>query len=243
MFQAVEASLRRLATDYIDLFWVHAWDQITPVDEVMRGLDDLVRQGKVLHVGISDAPAWWTAQADVLADLRGWTRFVGLQVEYSLIERTVERELVPMANALGLGVLAWSPLKNGVLTGKYHGHSANASGRMGSDLFKEFVPEQARTERIVSAVKSIADRIGRSLAQVALAWLRYRSAPVIPILGARKLSQLEDNLRSLTLEVTPDDVKLLDETSQIDLGFPYELYAKESLRSLIGGGMQDHLIV
>ncbi len=122
MMQAVEASLKRLKTDYIDLYWVHIWDQITPVEEVMRGLDDLVRAGKVLYTGISDAPAWWIAQANTLAHLRGWSPFVGLQIEYSLIERTVERELIPMAKALNIGVTAWSPLAGGVLTGKYHGH-------------------------------------------------------------------------------------------------------------------------
>ena len=115
MVQAVEASLKRLQTDYIDLYWVHIWDQITPVEEVMRGLDDLVRQGKVLYVGISDAPAWWIAQANTLAHLRGWSPFIGLQIEYSLIERTVERELIPMAKALNLGLTAWSPLANGCL--------------------------------------------------------------------------------------------------------------------------------
>jgi aryl-alcohol dehydrogenase-like predicted oxidoreductase len=122
MMQAVDASLSRLQTDYIDLYWVHIWDQMTPVEEVMRGLDDLVRQGKILYAGISDAPAWWIAQANTLAELRGWSRFAGLQIEYSLIQRTVERELVPMAKALDLGLTAWSPLANGVLTGKYHGN-------------------------------------------------------------------------------------------------------------------------
>jgi aryl-alcohol dehydrogenase-like predicted oxidoreductase len=117
MMQAVEASLKRLKTDYIDLYWVHIWDQITPVEEVMRGLDDLVR-GQVLYVGISDAPAWWIAQANTLALLRGWSPFIGLQIEYSLIERTVERELIPMAKALNIGVTAWSPLASGVLTGR-----------------------------------------------------------------------------------------------------------------------------
>src|SRR6266516_2366664 len=144
MVQAVEASLKRLQTDYIDLYWVHIWDQITPVEEVMRGLDDLVRQGKVLYVGISDAPAWWIAQANTLAHLRGWSPFVGLQIEYSLIERTVERELIPMAEALSLGVTAWSHLSSGVLTGKYHGHGSAESGRMSSDMMKEFMPEEQR---------------------------------------------------------------------------------------------------
>src|SRR3979411_361195 len=154
MMQAVEASLKRLRTDYIDLYWVHIWDAITPVEEVMRGLDDLVRQGKVLYVGISDAPHWWVAQANTLAHLRGWSPFVGLQIEYSLIERTVERELIPMAKALNVGVTAWSPLANGVLTGKYHGHGSSEQGRMSGDMMKGFMPERQRTERIGSAVKT-----------------------------------------------------------------------------------------
>src|SRR3981189_355792 len=142
MMHAVEVSLKRLQTDYIDLYWVHIWDEITPVEEVMRGLDDLVRQGKVLYVGISDAPAWWIAQANTLAHLRGWSPFAGLQIEYSLIERTVERELIPMAKALNVGVTAWSPLANGVLTGKYHGHGSSEPGRMSNDMFKDFMPER-----------------------------------------------------------------------------------------------------
>src|ERR1700730_11938491 len=199
MMQAVEASLRRLQTEYIDLFWVHIWDQITPVEEVMRGLDDLVRRGKVLYVGISDAPAWWIAQANTLAQLRGWSPFTGLQVEYSLIERTVERELVPMAKALNLGFTAWSPLAGGMLTGKYHGHGSNEQGRMNSEMMKDFMPEQQRTDRIVAAVKAVSEQTGHGMAQVALAWLRYRPVPVIPIIGARKLAQLQDNLASFNL--------------------------------------------
>src|SRR4029077_5697949 len=132
MMQAVEASLKRLKTDYIDLYWLHIWDGITPVDEVMRGFDDLVRQGKILYAGVSDAPAWWIAQANTLAELRGWARFAGLQVEYSLIERTVERELIPMAKALSLGVTAWSPLASGWLSGKYA-----AGGKAGRRLDEE----------------------------------------------------------------------------------------------------------
>ena len=185
MMQAVEASLKRLRTDYIDLYWVHIWDQITPVEEVMRGLDDLVRAGKVLYVGISDAPAWWIAQANTLGHLRGWSPFIGLQIEYNLIERTVERELIPMAKALNIGVTAWSPLSRGVLTGKYHGQGSSEPGRMSSDMMKEYMPEQQRSDRVVAAVKTVSDEIGRSMAQVALAWLRYRPVPVIPIIGAR----------------------------------------------------------
>jgi len=240
MMQAVEASLKRLGTDYIDLYWVHVWDQITPVEEVMRGLDDLVRQGKVLYVGISDAPAWWIAQANTLAHLRGWSPFIGLQIEYSLIERTVERELIPMAKALNLGLTAWAPLSNGVLTGKYHGHGSSEPGRMSSDMLKGFMPEQQRTDRIVAAVKTVSDEIGRSMAQVALAWLRYRAVPVIPIIGARKLSQLQDNLASFDLTLSADQLRTLDEASRIELGFPHELYPKS--RTFTYGGLRDQIL-
>src|SRR6202166_1041444 len=162
MMQALEASLKRLQTDYIDLYWVHIWDGITPVEEVMRGLDDLVRQGKVLYVGISDAPAWWVAQANTLAELRGWTQFIGLQIEYSLIERTVERELIPMAKTLNVGVVAWSPLAGGFLTGKYHGEGKPDGGRMSNrEEMKDFLPEEKRAARIVSAVKSVSEQTGR----------------------------------------------------------------------------------
>jgi aryl-alcohol dehydrogenase-like predicted oxidoreductase len=242
MVQAVEASLKRLQTDYIDLYWVHMWDQITPVEEVMRGLDDLVRQGKVLYVGISDAPAWWIAQANTLAHLRGWSPFVGLQVEYSLIERSVERELVPMAKALKLGLTAWSPLSSGVLTGKYHGRGSSEPGRMSHDMMKGFMPEQQRTDRVVAAVKTVSDQIGRSLAQVALAWLRYRPVPVIPIIGARKLSQLKDNLASFDLTLSAEQLMTLDEASRIELGFPYDLYAKEFVRTIAYGGLRDQIL-
>ncbi len=242
MMQAVEASLRRLQTGYIDLYWVHVWDQMTPVEEVMRGLDDLVRQGKILYAGISDAPAWWIAQANTLAELRGWSRFVGLQIEYSLIERTVERELIPMAKALNLGVTAWSPLANGILTGKYHGEGKAEAGRMSRPEMQEFLPEQQRTERIVAAVKAVAEQASRSMAQVALAWLRHRSVPVIPIIGARKVSQLQDNLSSFDLELSAEQLTALDEASRIELGFPYDLYNSAMLRSLAYGGMRDRIV-
>jgi aryl-alcohol dehydrogenase-like predicted oxidoreductase len=241
MMQSLEASLKRLQTHYVDLYWVHVWDRITPFEEVMRGLDDLVRQGKVLYIGISDAPAWWVAQANTLASLRGWSPFVGLQIEYSLVERTVERELIPMAKALNLGVTAWSPLSNGVLTGKYHGHASAEPGRMSSDMMKQFLPDEQRTARIVAAVKGVADQADRSMAQVALAWLRTRPVPVIPIIGARKLSQLQDNLASLDLSLSAEQVKVLDDASQIELGFPHDFYAKEMVRTLIYGGMRDQI--
>ena len=252
MVQAVEASLKRLRTDYIDLYWVHIWDQLTPVEEVMRGLDDLVRAGKVLYVGISDAPAWWIAQANTLASLRGWSPFIAMQIEYSLVERTVERELIPVAKALNVGVTAWSPLAGGVLTGKYHGSSdqrgeqkgeqKGEQGRMNSEMMKGFLPEKQRAERVVAAVKTVADQVDRSLAQVALAWLRTRPVPVIPIIGARKLSQLQDNLASFDLMLSSDQVKRLDEASSIELGFPYEMYKKELPRTFMYGGMGDQIL-
>ena len=243
MMQAVEASLKRLRTDYIDLYWVHIWDAITPVEEVMRGLDDLVRQGKVLYVGISDVPAWWIAQANTLADLRGWSRFIGLQIPYNLIERTVERELIPMAKALDIGVTAWSPLSNGVLTGKYHGHGGSELGRMNSETMKTFMPEQQRATRIVAAVKIVSEQTGCSMAQVALAWLRYGPVPVIPIIGARKLTQLQDNLASFDLELSAEHLKSLEEASRVELGFPQDLYAIKAVGAIRYGGMRDRILV
>ena len=243
MMQALEASLKRLQTDYIDLYWVHIWDGITPVEEVMRGLDDVVRQGKVLYVGISDAPGWWVAQANTLAELRGWTEFIGLQIEYSLMERTVERELVPMARALNLGVLAWSPLARGVLTGKYHGEGKAEGGRMTNEGMKEFLLKEQRAAPIISAVKSVSDQTGRSMAQVALAWLRHRTVPVIPIIGARKVSQLQDNLASLDLELSAEQLKSLDGASQIELGFPQSIYEREMVRGVRYGGVRDRLVL
>jgi aryl-alcohol dehydrogenase-like predicted oxidoreductase len=242
MMQAVEASLKRLQTDYIDLYWVHLWDGITPVEEVMRGLDDLVRQGKILYVGISDAPAWWVAQANTLAELRCWTQFIGLQIEYSLIERTVERELIPMAKALNVGVLAWSPLARGVLTGKYAEGKADG-GRMTNEGMKDFLPEEQRAAPIISAVKSVSKQTGRSMAQVALAWLRHQTVPAIPIIGARKASQLQDNLASLDLELSAEQLKSLDRASRIELGFPQSIYDREMVRAIRYGGMWDRLLL
>jgi aryl-alcohol dehydrogenase-like predicted oxidoreductase len=243
MMQAIEASLRRLQTDYVDIYWVHIWDRISPVEEILRGLDDLVRQGKVLHVGISDAPAWWIARAITIAQLRGWSPFIGVQLEYNLIERTVERELVPMAKALELGLLAWSPLANGLLTGKYHGDQKGQGGRFSAPGMGEFLPEEPRATEVVTASRAVAEEVGCSMAQVALAWLRHRSHPVIPILGARKVSQLRDNLGSLDLVLSAEQIRALDEASRVRMGFPHELLESEMLRSSAYGGMRDRLLV
>ena len=241
MFRAVEASLKRLQTDYIDLYWLHIWDQLTPVYEVMRSFDDLVRQGKVLYVGVSDAPAWWIAEANTLACLRGWSPFVALQIEYSLLERTVERELIPAAKAFDLGVTAWSPLGSGFLTGKYHGGGAT-EGRMKSRDLQELLPNPERTDRVVAAVRSVAQQTGRSMAQVALAWLRHRPTPVIPILGARTRKQLDDNMASLDVRLSPDQLKTLDDASRIELGFPHDFYKRQLVRSLVYGGMREKIV-
>jgi aryl-alcohol dehydrogenase-like predicted oxidoreductase len=241
MVQALEASLRRLKTDYVDLYWLHIWDQLTPVEEVMRAFDDLVRQGKILYVGVSDAPAWWIAQANTLADLRGWTSFVGLQIEYSLIERSVERELIPMAKAFKLGLVAWSPLAGGLLSGKYHSGGA-ADGRYSTDMAKAFMHTGERPDRIVAALKKVSAEVGRSPAQVALAWLRYRDIPVIPIVGARRVPQLEDNLASLELELTREQISTLDQASAIEMGFPYDFYENEMVKTVRYGGLRDKIL-
>jgi aryl-alcohol dehydrogenase-like predicted oxidoreductase len=238
MMQAVEASLKRLRTDYIDLYWLHIWDQITPIDEVMRGFDDLVRQGKVLHCGVSDAPAWVVARANTLAELRGWSPFVGLQVEYSLVERTPERELLPMARALGLGVTAWSPLAGGLLTGKYTGGKAE-QGRYADRDMAQFAGLDARKQAIAQEVQRVAGELGRSPAQVALAWVRRQGT--IPILGARKLEQFRDNLASLEVTLGEEQLRRLDEASKIELGFPHDFFNKDLVRGFVYGGLRDRI--
>jgi len=247
MVQAVEASLKRLGNDYIDLYWLHIWDQITPAEEVMRAFDDLVRAGKVLYIGISDAPAWVVAKSNTLADLRGWTRYVGLQIEYSLLERTVERELIPMARDQQMTVLAWSPLRNGLLTGKYLPENVKQSeadgARMHSPMMKGFGSVEESTHATVREVVAVAGELGVSAAQVALAWLRYRPVPVIPIIGARKLSQIEDNIRSLEVTLSPAQLERLETATAISMGFPHDFMALEPVRAIVFGGMRDRIRV
>jgi aryl-alcohol dehydrogenase-like predicted oxidoreductase len=239
MMLAVEASLKRLKTEYIDLYWLHIWDQITPIEEVMRAFDDLVRQGKVLYAGVSDMPAWLVSKANTLAELRGWSPFVGLQIEYSLIERTPERDLLPMAAALGIGVTAWSPLAGGVLTGKQFEPGGAKDSRQTNQSMQQFLKSDARKEAIAREVVAVARESGHSPAQAALAWLRQRSQPVIPIIGARKLAQVKDNLASIDVKLTSEQVGRLDAVSKIELGFPLDMFSKEMVRSLTSGGMRD----
>ena len=241
MVRALEASLKRLNTDYIDLYWLHIWDQFTPVEEVMRAFDDLVRQGKVLYAGVSDMPAWIVARANTLAELRGWTPFVGLQVEYSLIERTPERELLPMAAALGLGVTAWSPLAGGALTGKQLEAGGAKDSRQNDPMMSQFMASNARKEAVAREVVAVARESGHSPAQVALSWLRQRKEPLIPIIGARKLDQVKDNLGCVGVKLEQQQIARLDAVSRIEMGFPHDFFATELVRALSSGGMRDKI--
>jgi len=230
MVQSLEASLRRLNTDYIDLYWLHAWDFMTPVEEVMRALDDLVRAGKILYIGISDTPAWVIAQANTLAELRGWSRFIGLQLQYSLIERNIEREHLPMARALDLAITAWGPLGRGILTGKYN-QDASAEGRA-----KLWGPIPERNLAIAEEVIKIANEVEHTPSQVALNWVRQQPGVMIPIIGARTVAQFQDNLGCLEFTLTEAQLTRLDEMSRMALGFPYDFLASEGVRDLIYGG-------
>ena len=231
LVQALEASLRRLRTDRVDLLWLHAWDYLTPPEEVMRALDDQVRLGKVLYLGISDTPAWVVAQLQTMAADRGWSTFAGLQIEYSLVQREVERELVPMARGLGLGVLAWGPLGAGVLSGKYAGQSPQAqTERRLAD------PDPGRLA-IARTVADMARELGLSSSVVALAWLRAQGG-VIPILGARTAQQLADNLTCLDAELPAAALARLDQASHVARGFPHDFLASDDF---ILGGMSDRL--
>ena len=241
MVQSVEGSLKRLKTDYIDLLWLHTWDFMTPVEEVMRAFDDLVRAGKVLYIGISDAPAWIVSQCNMLAELRGWTPFIGLQIEYSLIQRTPERELVPMARTLDIGLTAWSPLASGWLTGKYsNGNGKEAeSRRLDNESMSSFVQQNERNLQIASSVDSVAQEISCSSAQVALNWLRQQE--VIPIIGARKISQVKDNLDCINFSLSAEQIDKLNSVSAIELGFPHDFFNQEMPRQFVYGGMFDSI--
>jgi aryl-alcohol dehydrogenase-like predicted oxidoreductase len=236
MMRTVETSLRRLRTDRIDLFFLHVWDDTTPADEILRAFDDLVAQGKILYLGISDTPAWQIARLQTMAELRGWTQLAGLQVEYNLIERTAERDLIPAAQALGIGVLPWSPLGSGRLSGKYAtGASSEAAGGRGAML----VAGGRITERataIADAVKAVADEIGVTSAQVAIAWTLTNPAVVSPQIGARTQRQLDDNLGALDVVLEPDHLARLEEASHFELGFPHDFLSAPLIRQALTAG-------
>lgn len=236
LVQSVEASLKRLNTDYIDLLWVHAWDFLTPVEEIMRALDDLVRIGKVLYVGVSDAPAWEVSRANMLAELRGWSPFVGLQIQYSLVERTPERDLLPMARAMDIGVTAWSPLGGGVLTGKYTAEQKDAKRYDGSSPFSDYFLSR-RNLAIARIVEETARALGKSPSQVALNWLlgRQDGGVLIPIVGARTVQHLQDNLGCMDFSLPPEHRQTLDSASTVERGFPYDFLELEPVRALVYG--------
>jgi aryl-alcohol dehydrogenase-like predicted oxidoreductase len=246
MVRAVETSLQRLKTDYIDLLYLHIWDGTTPVEEILRAMDDLVRAGKILYVGISDTPAWQVSRMQAIADLRGWSPLIALQIEYNLIERTTERELIPMANEMGLGVVPWSPLGGGILSGKYSREdflSKSASTDSRGSRKPDLATLGRFTERnleIVAEVKKVASEVQKSPAQVALAWLLSKPTVTSVLLGASKLAQLENNLGALNSHLSPDQIKRLDEVSRVEMGFPHAILANPTIKRTIAGGVEVH---
>ncbi|RJP76853.1 MAG: aldo/keto reductase [Candidatus Zixiibacteriota bacterium] len=239
MMQSLHRSLKQLNTDYIDLYWVHIWDFLTPVEEVMRALDDMVRAGKVLYVGISDTPAWIVSQANTMADLRGWTPFVGLQIEYSLAQRTVERELLPMARTLDLGVTPWGCLGAGTLTGKYNADRTDSGQR--KRLSDTGSTPSPRRLQLAEAVAQVAQECGRPAAQVALNWVRQQPGVIVPILGARSEAQMRENLGCLDFDLSDEQLDDLDEASSIEMGFPHDFWAREGIQKIVYSGKVDDI--
>ena len=215
---ACEQSLRRLQTSYIDLYWMHCWEALTPIEETMRALDDLVRDGKVRYIGFSDTPAWKCAEAQTLAKFRGLAPLVALQIEYSLLERTVEGELMPMARELGMGVTPWSPLKSGILTGKYkrdqHGKQEAGRGALVTSALRDV------TYDVVEATTEIAKELDTSVSRVAISWVQNRPGVSSTIIGARTMQQLEDNVGALDVKLSPAHVEKLETLTKPKLNFP-----------------------
>ncbi len=239
MHRALEGSLRRLRTDYVDLYWMHTWDMVTPVEEVLQSLDDLVRVGKIRYFGFSNVPAWYTAKAAAIATAHNIPGPIAMQLAYSLVERSIEREHLPAARECGLGICAWSPLAAGFLTGKYQREEAGASGQgrligpnpFGNQMFTD------RNWRVLDTLRTVAEEVDRPLAQVALAWVLAQSGITSPILGASLLDQLYDNLASLDIRLTPEQIQTLDESSALDPAFPYSIFTSEVNRSIFGGAI------
>lgn len=233
MMQSLEGSLKRMNLDYIDVYWMHNWDFTTPFEEALRALDDAVRAGKILYIGLSDAPAWVCARANAIAELRGWTQFVSMQLEYSLTERGIEREHFTLCRQTDMAITAWSPLASGILSGKYTRDSGGEK-RLDTIPFHDADDKKLAIARVVDEV---ADDAGVSSAQVALAWVRQRGT--IPILGVRTLEQLSDNLASLNLELNAQQLARLDEISAIAYGHPYDFFDKPLVQALTTGGMGE----
>ena len=229
---ACEQSLRRLRTDYIDLYWLHNWDKLTPIEETMSALNDLVQAGKVRYIAVSDTPAWKVAQAQTIAQLRGWAPFIGLQIEYSLLERTVEGELIPMAEELGLGVTPWSALRSGVLSGKYTRENAATIKPEGRQWAAGYLDEKSYA--VIDDLGRIARELDTTVARVALAWVQARPAVSSTIIGARTLAQLEDNVKALDVKLTPEQRAALDALTKPKLNFPAEFL--DMARMIHAGG-------
>ena len=237
MKRSLEASLKRLNTDYIDLYWVHAWDFLTSEEEILRGLDDLVRAGKILYIGISDAPAWIVSRANTIADLRGWSRFVALQIQYSLADRTPERDLIPMAKALDLSVTPWGILGGGVLSGKYNLNTDEAAdGRV-----NQRGGPRERDLKIAEVVMAVADEIGCQPAQVAQRWMQHQGDHIIPILGVRRIHHMEAALSSLDVSLSDEQLQRLDEASRVDMGFPHDFLAEDRMRAFYLGEHRNNI--
>lgn len=224
--RSVEGSLRRLDTDYIDLLWLHMWDGMAPIEEVMRSLDDLVRAGKVLYLGISDTPAWVVSQANTLADLQGWSRFVAYQGEYSLASRAPERDILPMTQAMEMTYLAWGILEGGEMTGKYN---------MPSQEPRRSKDTSERIKNIAAVLMDLAAETGHTPSQLAINWVQQSPYRMIPILGARSEKQLKDNLGCLNFQLRPEEMGRLNDASPIDLGFPHSFLSSPHVRGLIFG--------
>lgn len=238
MVRSVEDSLKRMGTDYIDLYYLHMWDFRTPVDEILRAFDDLVRAGKILYIALSDIPAWQASRMQAIAELRGWSQFCGLQISYSLVERTVERELIPMAHEMGMGVCPWSPLGGGVLSGKYS--KADLAPKSGGDMSSRKAMN-AMTGRlseqslaIAETVGEIAKENGKSSAQVALAWLLRNPAVTAPVIGVRTMAQLQDNLGALDVDLSDTQVARLDEVSAVPPVFPMSVLKSPAEAMMFG---------
>ncbi len=235
--RALEGSLRRLQTDYIDLYWMHVWDMVTPVEEVLQSLGDLVRVGKIRYFGFSDIPAWYAAKSATLATAYNLPGPIAMQLAYSLVERSIEREHIFAARECGLGICPWSPLAAGFLTGKYQreGEEASGEGRLiGPNPFGNMMFTD-RNWRVLDMLRTVAAQVDRPLAQVGLAWVAAQPGITSPILGASKLEQLHDNLSSLDIRLTPKQLQTLDESSALDPAFPYGIFTKEINHSIFGG--------
>jgi len=242
LVRSLDESLRRLKTDRVDLLWVHAWDFMTPVEEVTRSLEDLVRSGKVLYLGISNTPAWVVAEAVTLARSRGWTAFTALQVPYSLIERSIEREFLPMASAMDLAVTAYFPLAGGILTGKYNQETAGPT-RLGPGSPVGIFDIEPEKLDIDGKVVKVAAEIGRTPSQVALSWVRQRHKNVvmIPIIGARTEAQIKDNLGCLEFALEPEHLDHLTECTALQLGYPHDLLTSDMYTNLVYGNTFDSI--